>query len=272
MTRTVNTYCQWHFGDNLVHLNFLRKQAIAHPDILFVHYCDPKQHQQLAEVISDLPNLKVCGEEIPKDAIDAWINTGAKHMGPNGWDQKGYLDTHKHRWDWVNFHLNWFARLSKLMQLENPVKTPMDLLFDVPNIHKSKAGGKDFDFLIINSKPASGQLPSFHDFCFDQLIFRVRGRGYSVACTQNTHIQGCFVTSQNQYSLLDIGNLSLRVKYIVGVSTGPIWLCSNIWNVESVKYRIVIHGQPMRVHLPGHGCHVSSVDQAIQKLQELRLI
>ena len=272
MTKIINSYLTWHYGDNLIHLNFLRRLAKQHPDISFVHYCDPNQHAQLLPVILDLGNIALSGGPLPPDAIDAWINTGASHRNPGGWDGKGRFDNHQHRWDYVAYYLDFFDHLAKQMGLENPVKTPMDMLFDFPALKESRVSNLNFDILVINSRPASGQLRWYNDpFCMDHLINRLQHKGHKVACTQETRVPDVYCTAKDRLSLVDIGNLSLRTTYIVAVSTGPIWLTHNIWNLDSVKYRIVLL-ERQRVHFPGNGCHVETLDDAARKLQELGIL
>lgn len=272
MTQIVNSYLVWHYGDNLIHLNFLRRLAVLHQDIRFVHYCDPNQHAQLRPVIEDIPNIRLSADALPPGAVNAWINFGANH-GPGGWDGKGFLDRHPMRWDYVQFHLDFFDGLAKRMGgFESPIKTPFDMLFDCPCIQKSHASNLDFDVLVINSRPGSGQLRCYtHPYCMDLLIDRLARKGHRIAATAPTNVPGVFQTAAHNLTLVDIANLSLRTPYIVGVSTGPLWLTHSTFNLNTVKYRVVLL-ERQRVHLPGNGCHAENIDAAVEILQKQGII
>ena len=272
MTKIVTTWNAWGYGDQLLHLNFLRRLGIRHPDIQFNHHCAPQQHAQLRPVIEDVGNIRLTGDALPPGAINAWIARGSSH-GPGGWDGQGFFDKHKHRWDYVQFYLDWFNVLTSEMGLgESPIKTPFDMLFDCPCIQKSHASNMDFDVLVINSRPTSGQLRCFtHPYCMDHLIDRLARKGYRVAATAPTNVLGVFQTAAHNLTLVDIANLSLRTPYIVGVSTGPLWLTHSTFNLNTVKYRVVLL-ERQRVHLPGNGCHAENIDAAVEILQKQGII
>src|SRR5258705_8913617 len=124
ITRTHNAY---HLGDNLVHLHFLRKVALDNPDRQFVHYAQNQYNWQLRDVIKDVPNIKLddFGYTLPSDSINAWRG------------DKEFWYHHPDRNDFVKFHLEaWFPYLCERMQVENPMRTATDMLFDYPAIQK----------------------------------------------------------------------------------------------------------------------------------------
>ena len=53
-----HTFNEWHLGDNLVHLNFLRRLAVEHPDFQFIHACRIDYHEPLKPVVWPLTNLR----------------------------------------------------------------------------------------------------------------------------------------------------------------------------------------------------------------------
>ena len=40
---------------------------------------------------------------------------------------------------------------------------------------------------------------------------------------------------------MDIGNLSLYCDYIIGVSTGPLVNCFNVWNIDKIKKYYILN-------------------------------
>ena len=86
----------------------------------------------------------------------------------------GFWDTHPHRNNFSGFYLELFGILSREMGLESPFREPADLWFDYPKIRDgqnaarilsdviaNRAGGPEFEFLVVNSVPLSGQLRAF---------------------------------------------------------------------------------------------------------------
>jgi hypothetical protein len=148
MHQIIRTHNAYHLGDNLVHLNFLRRVARNHPDVVFTHHAHWQYIPQLRDVIADIPNITL--EDFnyltPPHSIDSW-------RGANGfWYQ------HPNRNNFAEFHFEWFTHLAKRMGVENPVTTREDMLFDYPALDDADSQGQLFDTLIINSPPGSGQF------------------------------------------------------------------------------------------------------------------
>lgn len=59
--REIKTFCDYHLGDNLIHLNFFRRLAVANPNSNFIHAAPAEQVWQLKKVVSDLGNCRVVG-------------------------------------------------------------------------------------------------------------------------------------------------------------------------------------------------------------------
>lgn len=252
ITRTHNAY---HLGDNLVHLHFLRKVALDNLDRQFVHYCDYRYLQtksiyRVTDVVSDIPNIKLepIGYSLPAGSIDSW-------RGANGfWYQ------HSDRNDFVKFHVeHWFPHLAYMMDVRNPIRKGADMLFDYPAI-KSKTS-PEFDVLIINSPPSSGQFQGYSETAFDAIRTRMVRKGLEVAVSWPT--TGTSVTQ--------FGNLSLHCHTILMVSTGPSWPTFNIWNQESVKNRIILLDSE-RVWLSPNTIHCQRVEEAAEILKESGLL
>ncbi len=241
ITRTHNSY---HLGDNLVHLNFLRKVAIANPERAFVHAAQWQYLKQLQDVIADVPNveLKDFNYTTPSDSINAWRG------------DKQFWYSHPDRNDFVKFHVEaWFPFLSDRMGVANPIKCAKDMLFDYPAIQEPvfTKSWTEGEILVVNSPPGSGQFRNYDEGAFDPIITRMVEKGLQVVSTWPA--KGLSVTQ--------IGNLSLACHTILMVSTGPSWPTFNIWNQESVKHRIILL-EPERVSLSPNTLHCTSIEQA----------
>jgi hypothetical protein len=151
-----HTYNEWHLGDNAVHMHFLRKLAIAHPDRRFIHATRPALIPQLKEVVEDLANVEIIKfADRSKASINSWKNVG--YLTPEG----GFFDRSPLKNEWAQFHLTLFAHLAAQMGLKSPFSRVEDLLFDYPAINKKTPLSKPWSFLLINSCPGSGQFTAY---------------------------------------------------------------------------------------------------------------
>ncbi len=261
ITRTHNAY---HLGDNLVHLNFLRKVALANPDRQFVHAAQWQYLKQLRDVVAVVPNveLKDFNYTTPSDSINAWRG------------DKQFWYSHPDRLDFVKFHMEaWFPFLSDRMGVENPIKCAKDMLFDYPAIRHGLDGdedGNDFGVLIINSPPGSGQLPNYDAYELGNLASSIAGKGHKVIATYQTP-QFPNVCYTRNSTVTRIGALSLYCHTILMVSTGPSWPTFNIWNQDTVKNRIILL-EPERVNLSPNTMHCATVDEAAEVLKGAGLL
>lgn len=263
------SHCDFHLGDNLIHLHFLRKLAARYPDERFVHAVHLCHTAQLREAIEDIPAIQLDNiEELQKadgarcrliasqtlgfdhiESRDVWKNAG------------GYWQGHRLKNNYSGFYIEWFRRLAGLMGLESPFNLPGDLLFDYPAILDPERGAANAnlrgpDFLLINSQPCSGQCRAYDRVeYFDPLIETLLKKNYRIAITQKSALQTIahegplpegaeggtlYCTGDHGLSITGVGNLSLRCKHLIMVSTGPSWPTFNIWRKESNGLRIVL--------------------------------
>jgi hypothetical protein len=216
----IHTYNEYHLGDQLVHLNFLRKACRENPDTEFTHHCNPAHHAQLAPLCEYVP-ITLADLSVPPGAHNAWIG------------RDNYYYNHPLRSDWVLFHLSWFDHLSSLLGISNPIAVRSDLLFDYDALKQPTK--YDFDYLIINSPPNSGQLPDFHPNILTNKVRFLLNEGHKVVTTAPTGMCPC--TLDHHFTVTDIGVLSNSVKHIWGVATGPMWTTFNIFNQNKVLSR-----------------------------------
>ena len=247
----ISTYCAFHLGDNLVHLNFMRRLALKYPDLQFGH-CANTQHQvQLAPLYAGVKNLKQLFE-CPDDAINAWRG------------DQNYWHMHSQRNDFTRFHFDWFAYLANKMGLESPIKTREDMMFDYPALAPIGSPTKLFDYLIINSVPHSAQFQGFNSHEFARMVQTLLDRGKTVVTTFPTGTMAeCTHDGSSGLSVTAIGKLSQSCGMIVGVATGPIWTCFNKWNADKQFVLMLDHEF---VKIMNNVAHVKSYTEAIDYL------
>ncbi len=254
ITRTHNGY---HLGDNLVHLHFMRKVALANPDREFIHAAQWQYIRQLSDLTSDIPNLNLMeyGYLTPSDSINAWRG------------DKQFWYSHPDRNDFVKFHVEaWFPYLADRMGVENPIKCAKDMLFDYPAIKNyTPVGFNGCDILFISNRPESGQFQAFDSNALAHLAGRLVSNHHNLINPATPRKDRAFL------SLGEIGYYSLHCHTILMVSTGPSWPTFNIWNQESVKNRIILLDNE-RVNLSPNTTHCRTIDEASEVLKGIGLL
>ncbi len=260
ITRTHNAY---HLGDQIVHLHFLRKVALANPYRKFIHAAQWQYLKQLQDVVADVHNIELTdfNYTTPSDSINAW----------RGDNQFWY--SHPDRLDFVKFHVEaWFPYLAEKMDVENPIKCQTDMLFDYPAIAASPLlTHPSFDVLLINSAPGSGQFTGFNEWELGRLGSEIAEKGFSVISTAATPSGKIPCTADQNLSVTQIGHLSLHCHTILMVSTGPSWPTFNTFNFNSIRHRIILLDSE-RVNLSPNTEHVSKIEDASALLRNYGLL
>ena len=177
-------------------------------------------------------------------------------MGPNPPLTPGFWDTHPRRNDFSSFYIELFAILSRQMGLKSPFCEPADLWFDYPAIRDGRgckkilgdAGADQFDFLVVNSVPLSGQLRAFRGDpdhltpLIDELAATYRIIVTNPLNRPDAQMPRSTILCTQDYglSVTDIGTLSLHCRYLLMVSTGPSWTTFNVWNRQTIRLRVVL--------------------------------
>lgn len=244
------SYNEFHIGDQILHLHFLRKLALRYPQHRFEHFMHVCYLDQLRDVVKDIPTIRI-------GAIESggirFLN--AHPEARNVWkNADGYWESHPLKNDFSRFYLRWFDKLAKEMGLESPLKTERDLLFDYPALLEPAWPGETFDYLVINSRPCSGQFLAYDRVeYFDPLLNNLVEAGKRVVATQQSDVAGVRYTPDSRFcqplTITQIGNLALRCKNIVGVATGPMWPTYSVW--AKPEKRVVCLGNGERLNLDG---------------------
>lgn len=251
--RYVFTHNGLRLGDNLIHLNFLRRAALINPDVNFFHYYSPYlcNGTELAPFVEDIPSriniLPI--EHRPSKSIDSW-------RGPIWYG-------HEDRMDFAKFHLFWFEHLASQMGVANPITSVDDLLFDYPLLYSASI--PDFDVVVINSPALSGQFHAFDESAYNNLITTLVNAGYKVLTTKPTEL----CASAAGHNVAWIGAVAAKAKLVVGTSTGPSWPCFNVCN-KNAKHIICLDSE--NVILTPRGSVARNVGQALQLLKEENFI
>ena len=225
---TVQTYMEWHLGDNLIHLHFLRKLSEKYPELRFRHALRQAYISQCQEVVQDLPTIEL----VP--LVEGQVPTGI-----NAWKgADGFFFAHPKKLEFGTLYLDLFRKLAGQMGLSSPFKSADDLLFDYPAIANKNIAAR-YDVLLINSRPLSEQFKSYREEDFFQLAHALQARGLTLISTEK--IPGFDCTQEMHYSVTDIANISLSVRYFIAVCTGAMWPSMNVFNQEKHAFKIILN-------------------------------
>jgi hypothetical protein len=246
------THISLRLGDNLAHLHFLRKLALAYPQHSFRHYAHQEYLAQLVDVVSDLPQIELKAFESNPSPM-RWAQV-PNEPSLNAWkNHNGFWETHPLKLQYGPFMVEHFRELAEKMDLTSPIHEPADLLFDYPDL---KATGEeyDYDFLVVGSQPMSGQAPGYRPWEMQDLASKLRFN----------HKEVCEITLAG-WTVTKIGRISQKCKHIIMVSTGPSWPTFNVWNVPTPR---IIINEPERVDLTpntSHGRNVAEVEAILRE-------
>ena len=252
------TFNEWHLGDNLVHLNFLRRLAVEHPDCQFVHACRAEHHEQLKPLVWPLANVRIVPlQGRDPHSVDAWKNHGA-------WSRRGgFVDHHPLQLDWVEFHKVFFADLARRMGLSTPIHATEDFLFEYPALKEETRLPGRWDVLVCNNSGMSAQLRGWKEGDWDDILDRLLAAGRKVVCTHPSRTRAA-CTLAHGLSVTGVGNISTRADRILGCPCGPMWPTFNIWTND--KPRIVLLSRET-VDLGTQTRHARTKGELIQILQ-----
>lgn len=180
----------------------------------------------LAEIMECLEgtNIRVRDiQEAPADALSTWIACGR-------YERSGVL--WRNQTDIIDFLMQWANAMARECGVsETLFKYRQDMLCDFPAIQRD-VEAPEFDVLVVNAAPLSGQAPGWDNGEMDVLIGWL-ARKHRVLCTNPTTAKDVPVF---RGSIAAIGNLSTRAKAIVAVSTGASACVNNAWNSEIPKW------------------------------------
>jgi hypothetical protein len=263
------SYCEFHLGDNQIHLHFLRNLALQNPTKSFVHVVHGCYVEQLAPMIEGCVNVVL-------ETFEWKEKRNGSHPWRNVWKNAGeFWSRHPGKTDYARFYLDWFKKLAKEMGLTSPFAVGKDLLFDYPAITPSQGHVDWIDFLLCNSQPCSGQLKTYDgpDY-FRPIIDRIEAAHKSVITTSQIPGWNGSCTADKKMSISDIGRISTTCKAIVGIANGPMWPCLNRWNLSTPTFVILDHvlGEEIITGLKPNMVQVKTLPELIAAIESKGLL
>jgi len=249
-------YQEHHLGDHVHTLHYIRKLLLSNNEYIIYYYINFIYLNELIKIIEpDLLNRIIFKkyDEYNNDGVKTWL---------------GYYPNHSHLLFTVPheiFFINVFDRISKLLNVENPIKTQNDFLMDSPNLLIPNILSDTYDFLIINSNALSGQL-YMDDESFGKIIDYLHSKNYKIITTKKYKNYLC--TTDFGLNLNDIGNLSLTTKIIISVHTSPMILTINKWSINTVDKWLLLCKNNITYDYNNKFKLINTVSNALQYIKQ----
>jgi hypothetical protein len=191
----------------------------------------------------------------PSVSLDTWIANGfLADRGVHFWNQE----------DIIFYLQTWFNNYGGFCGMPCPVyHERKDMLWDAELFEDADVRECDYDVLLINSQPTSGQCLGYSQEEVDELGAELRRAGNYVLFAQYDGV--C------PYTLAELGKLSWGARLIIGTANGPLWPCYNSRTME--KDRIVFLS-PMYLDygLPGRTLHANTASEAREHCKTLNYL
>lgn len=256
----IYTSANSHAGDICWALNVLTRIYGSHK-----FHCPVEYHWQLHELIEGTEIELLPLETAPPDALNTWIACGRfEHAGVR----------YANDIDMVDFLLRW----SRAMMVEGGMPPTFhereDLLFRFPAILRNVVA-PEFDILVVNSPPLSGQCPGWDQGEMSALITELGTKQHRVLATNSTEETYTIVWHEGKAttsgfvktisaSICNIGNLSLRAKLVVAVASGAHWMVHNPWRTAPLYLFL----DPIRLNYGKEIPHAANVGEMRELLKE----
>jgi len=241
--RTVNFEMEYHLGDCLTQVHWMKKSCAIQNESDFNFYIKPEYHKECelyaghggvnAKRIHILPF-----SERPENALPCWITPVIKEQA------NATPRPHNTMGGTRNWELDYpalFVRLGEIIAascgLENPIKTKHDMVFDLPVTPRRKdCPDGPFKFLVINAPSQCNEF-DYRAEDWEWLLRECSKRGRTICTHPNK--AGVFSTWENGWSTMDLGNIAHRAENVIAIHTGPLWPCINTRSINTVQFWLI---------------------------------
>jgi hypothetical protein len=269
----IRTASHLHLGDNIYNIILFRKLVdLYNRDIKFCHYVNRQYIPELRNFIRGYEKHIVL-----KD-FNTYIKTDLLKTECNDWfisyddivfahrqdinsqknlacllygDDSHWSENHPDKeplrsseyFDEVVF--NCYIQYCDFMNLECPFKSAEETLIDFNELLVPNKLTDSYDLLIANNRPMSSQW-SDGNKVFNYLIERIDLKKVKVISLEPTGYEEIPSTIQNGLNLLEVGNIAINSKIIIGVHSSPYTTMINKFNCKTVHEFVVLQNGEQR--------------------------
>lgn len=226
-------YGDGNLGDTAIAIMALKRFVEAYDDVEVTMYCKIESYVRELSNLFIHPRYHFAYTDTCKDTyIKTWVGNNIDiyryRMGNN--NQNFVLSVMEHMDDI-------FQQLGYDRILNGDIK---NFRFDFQSILNSKwFGSTEFDILVVNSMPMSGQI-DYDESAFVDFVNRHKDL-YKIAVTKPIPNVDVFCTQDVGMTLSDIGAIAINCHAVVGINTSPILFSANKW-ATSKLWVICVYG------------------------------
>jgi len=218
-----------HMGDQFINFMFFTqiKEFLEKENIYIKYYCWPQYHANLHD-FNPSNNISIHSLQEPykKKYYELWQGGHIGQIAP--------IHIKNVAEDLLVFMFNNFLKNYNLnISVNNWIYENIKIKDWYNNLDTNL---KDIDILIVNSSPRSGQY-RYDKPLWDRYIQKLNS-SCKIATTEFVSNE---VISLHTYNLKDITAISINVKYIIAINTGPLLPLFNTYTLNNVK-KIYIFG------------------------------
>lgn len=218
-------HCSHHLGDNVFNfiLFYMIKNYIEKNNIKIFYYAKKEYLIQLKEFICSNNIYLFSFENKPNISIELWLNNPLfEYMHT---EQPSPIDYNRYYKMFFNKVLN---KLKINFTITKLFYKDTDLFERYENIPDKY---KEFDILIINSTPLSGQY-NYEKDKWDEYIIYLSSH-FNILTT--TKVSNILCTSDDNLTIKDIASLSIKSKIIIAINSGVVPALLNYDTLLNVK-------------------------------------
>lgn len=230
--KIINLYNEWHLGDclyTMIYLNSIKDYVIQN-NIIINFYINKDYIAQVSEFIQyDNIRLHELSNK-PEDSINTWINYNDRIIK--------WINNNRNKYNYKNNKMPYniylteffteFGKNNNLPELKELIYDDKDLIVRNNGFNNDL---KNIDILILNSIPQSGQYV-YDKEKFDNFIYKLNNK-YKVITSE--YVDNVLCTRKYNLSVKDIAALSINVKYVIAVNSGPLAALFNVYTMKNVK-------------------------------------
>lgn len=229
----VNLHNIYGLGDSVFNIIFFQliKEYIINNKIQIYYFTKNEYIYQLNE-FNDDSNVRIFPlDKKPNNSIELWINneyfnytyTDFYNNNNKIKDRVNYNGYYLHFFNIVLHKLNFNTSISSILYSGNDLLTRFT--------EKIPPEYKNFDILILNSQPFSGQY-DYKKRIWDKYIQMLNSK-FKILTTTKVH--GVLCTFDKRLTIKDIASLSTQAKVIIFINSGVFPGLLNIKTIQSVK-------------------------------------
>jgi hypothetical protein len=265
--KNIKTVSHLHLGDNIYNIILFRKIVdFYNLDIKFCHYVNSKYIPELKNFIVGYEN------NIELKDFNTYIKNEVLKTDNNNWfiSYDDIVSIHRQNKNlacllygndlhWSENHPNedpnseyfdevifkCYIQYCEFMELECPFKKAEETLIDFDELLLPNKLTENYDLLIANNKPMCNQW-SQDTKVFDYLLERIDLSKVKVISLEPTGYKEIPSTIENGLNLLQVGNIAINSRVIIGVHSSPYTTMINKFNCKKVEEFVVLQNGEFR--------------------------